>query len=148
MEEAKLSPAERRELKGARVNAAGQVRGECQSRVNALAPRKLRARVLRPRNALRVVPPSRARVRQTAEDGGLSVGGGALNAWKPSEDSLRTDGIAASAVAMQVGLAALLSGLPMEPGHAPFAPADAVDGLVTGLGRTRQTLSTMLSRVD
>ena len=93
------------------------------------------------------MPPDRTRVRETAKDGGLSVGR-ALNGWKPSEDSLRADGIAAAAVAMQVGLAALLSGLPMEPGHAPFKHADAVDGLVTGLGKQRQTHITMLSRVD
>ena len=131
-----MSPAERRELPGARVDSVGRVAGECQIRVDALRPRRAKKHVPRPRNALRVVPPSRARVRQTAEDGGLSLGH-ALNGYGPTEDSLRADGISALSAVMQVGLAALLAGLPMEPGHAPFKHADAVDGMVTGLGRRR-----------
>ena len=127
----KRSPSTRRPKPGP---TATEEPGECQIRVNALMPRKPQASYPRARNGLRAVPPSRARIRQTAEDGGLSVGK-FLNAWKPSEASLRTDGIGAHRFAMQVGLAALLAGLPMKPGHAPFAHADAVDGVVTGFGR-------------
>ena len=40
---------------------------------------------------------------------------------------------------MQVGLAALLAGPPLVPGAAPLEHVDAVDGIVSGLGKGRRT---------
>ena len=62
----------------ARPQRPPRASGECQIRVTALT-RKPIASYPRARNGLRAVPPSRARVRQTAEDGGVSVSR-ALNA--------------------------------------------------------------------
>ena len=130
-EEAMLTPEERGELNGARQKGQKKQRvlGPSQVALAALTRTPRVDAVQRPRNGLHRPPPSRAAIKQTAEDGGLSVGR-ALNTWKPDQASLHADGISAQAVVIQVSIGALLTGLPRDAAAAPLELAGAAGGIV------------------
>jgi hypothetical protein len=141
-----LTPEERGELNGARQKGQKKQRvlGPSQAALAALTRKPRVDAVQRPRNGLHRPPPSRAAIKQTAEDGGLSVGR-ALNTWKPDQASLHADGISAQAVVIQVSIGALLTGLPRDAAAAPLELAGAAGGIVTNLPKLRKT-RTMLSQ--